>query len=119
MSAVEWWLVPAARGDATRIAIAVGMVVVVSVATELALRGWLVERMLELSPGPPTLPILAGALAEALVMPGAPAGRIGAALFGIGLGMLYVAGGRSVVAPIAARVAFAVGAVLAEAAGLV
>ena len=119
VSAVEWWLVPAARGDAARIAIALGMVVVVSIATELALRGWIVERMLELSPGPPTLPIVTGALAEALVMPGPPAARIGAALFGIGLGMFYVGSGRSLVAPIAARAAFAVGAVLAEATGLV
>ena len=119
VTAVEWWLVPAARGDAARVAMAIVMVIAASAAMELALRAWIVERMMELSPGPATLPIVTGALAEAIVMPGPPAARIGAALFGIGLGTLYVAGGRSVVAPIAARSAFAIGAVLVEAMGVV
>ena len=66
----------------------------------------IVERLLELSPGPPLLPIAVGALAEAVVSPGDLAARFGAALFGAGLGALYVTGGRSVVAPICARLRF-------------
>lgn len=115
VAAVDWWLAPAVRGDAGRLVIALAMVAAVSVAMELALRGWIVERMLELSPGPSLLPIVTGGLAEAILTPGFPAARIGAGLFGIGLGALYVAGGRNVLAPVAARVTFAIGAVVVEA----
>ena len=73
------------------------------------------ERVLELSPVPPILPVLIGALAEALVVRGDFAARIGAALFGIGLGWMYVAAGRSLIAPICARIAFSLGAVALEA----
>jgi len=91
----------------------------IAFATELALRGWIVERVLELSPGAPTLPILVGAIAEALVTPGDPPTRIAAAIFGAGLGWIYVAGGRSVVAPAFARIVFQCGAFLLEALRLV
>ncbi|MBA3392500.1 MAG: hypothetical protein H0T89_07650, partial [Deltaproteobacteria bacterium] len=87
---------------------------VAALAAEVALRGWLVERMLELSPGPAILPVLVGAIAEAVIMPGNLAARLGAGLFGAGLGWMYVAGGRSIVAPVVARVVFTVGAVMLE-----
>ncbi len=119
VSAVEWWLVPATREVGPQLGIAFVLVVATSIACELALRGWIVERMLELSPGPATLPILTGAIAEALVTPGPPGARLGALAFGLGLGMLYVGGGRSVIAPIAARCAFTAGAVGLEALRLV
>ncbi len=86
-----------------------------AVATELALRGWIVERVLELSPGPPVLPVLVGAIAEALVTPGDLAARLGGGLFGVGLGWIYAAGGRNLLAPICARVVFELGVVLLEA----
>ena len=86
---------------------------------ELALRGWIVERVLELSPRAPVLPILVGAFAEAVVTPGGVAVRLGAGVFGIGLGWMYVAAGRSVVAPMLARIAFQVGAVVLEALRLI
>ncbi|HSN30419.1 MAG TPA: hypothetical protein VLT45_29220, partial [Kofleriaceae bacterium] len=76
-------------------------------AAELVLRGWIVERARELG-APVWLAIGAGAGAEALIMPGG----IGAGVFGIGLGLLYVRGGLR--APVCARVAFACGAVLLQ-----
>ncbi|HEY4238978.1 MAG TPA: CPBP family glutamic-type intramembrane protease [Kofleriaceae bacterium] len=114
-SSVEWSQFPVVRGNVSQAVMAAFAVGLVALAMELALRGWIVERMLELSPGPATLPILAGALAEALVIPGTLGERIGAFAYGIGLGWMYVAGGRSVVAPVCARVTFAVGAVVLEA----
>lgn len=41
--------------------------------------------------------------------------RLGAGLCGLGLGAMYVAGGRSVLAPVLARGVFAGGAVVLEA----
>ena len=88
-------------------------------AMEMALRGWLVERVLELTPGSPVLPIAIGAFAEAIVTPGDSGERIGAGVMGAGLGWLYVASGRSVVAPIAARIVFQIGTVVLAALKLV
>lgn len=112
--AVEWSRFPIVRGSVAQAAMVVVLVSVGAIAAELAFRGWLVERVLELSPGPPLLPVLCGALAEAIVMPGDLAARTGAGLFGAGLGWMYVAAGRSVVAPIVARIAFVGGAVILE-----
>jgi membrane protease YdiL (CAAX protease family) len=113
--AVEWSRFPIVRGSMQQMAMVIVLVSVGAIAAELAFRGWLVERVLELSPGPPILPVLCGALAEAIVMPGDLAARVGAGLFGAGLGWMYVASGRSVVAPILARIAFVGGAVVLEA----
>jgi hypothetical protein len=114
MRAVEWSSFPIVRGSASQAIVVIVLVSITSLAMELALRGWLVERVLELSPGGAVLPVLCGALAEALVTPGDVAARIGAGLFGIGLGAMYVAGGRSVVAPVFARITFQVCAVVLE-----
>ncbi len=99
------------RGNPKLAMLVIVHVAVAATAAELALRGWIVERVLELSPGSPVLPVIVGALAEAIVTPGEPGTRIGAALFGVGLGWMFVAGGRNVVAPICARVLFQGGAV--------
>jgi hypothetical protein len=99
-------------GRPMTIAITAVAVAMTAIAAELALRGWIVERVLELSPGSPVLPVLVGALAEAMVTPGDVPTRIGAAILGAGLGWIYVAGGRSTLAPILARVTFQVGAVV-------
>jgi hypothetical protein len=112
--AVEWSQFPLVRGNARVLVLAALQVVLTAVAWELALRGWIVERVLELSPGPATLPILVGAFAEGIVMPGDAATRIGGIVLGVGFGAIYVAGGRSVVAPIAARASFGLGAVILE-----
>jgi CAAX prenyl protease-like protein len=113
--AVEWSVFPIVRGNPTQLALVAMIVIAMAIANELALRGWIVERMLELSPGPVVLPVLVGALAEAAVTRGDVVVRLGAAVFGAGLGWIYVAAGRSVVAPICARIAFGLGAVVLEA----
>lgn len=117
--AVEWSAHPVVRGNASLLALFAVYVAAAAVATELALRGWIVDRVMELSPGPPVLPVLVGALAEALLAPGDGAARIGAALFGIGLGWMYAAGGRSIVAPLCARLVFELGVVFLEAMRLI
>ncbi|MEO7736147.1 MAG: CPBP family glutamic-type intramembrane protease [Kofleriaceae bacterium] len=117
--AVQWSAFPVVRGNATQLFVVALVVVTTTVATELAMRGWLVERMLELSPGPPILPVLVGALAEALITPGSAAARLGTGAFGAGLGWIYVAGGRTLVGPLAARLTFALGAVALEALQLI
>jgi len=80
------------------------------------LRGWIVERVRELG-GAPVMAVLVGAIAEALITPGSIGVRIGAGCFGIGLGWMYIRAGMR--APLCARLAFALGAVLLEALQLV
>lgn len=108
-----------ASGQPMAIAVGVAAVGLIAFATELALRGWIVERVLELSPGSPVLPVIVGAVAEALITQGDPPVRLAAMVFGAGLGWLYVAGNRSIVAPAWARIAFQCGAFLVEALRLV
>jgi len=111
--AVQWSMYPIVRGSSGQ-AVMVAIVVGISaLAAELVLRGWIVERVLELR-GHPVLAVLAGAIAEALLAGGDLTTRIGAGLFGIGLGWMYIAAGRSIVAPLCARLVFALGAVLLE-----
>jgi len=86
----------------------------VSLCMEAALRGWIVERVLELAPSQKVLAILVGAFAEAIVMPGDLTVRIGAGVWGIGLGWIYVAANRNVLAPILARMTFVVALVILE-----
>ena len=105
---------PAARGDTAQLVLALTFACVSAIALELALRGWILERVWELSPGPAALPIAAAAAIEALVLGGPLASRIGAGLFGAGLGVLYVAGGRNLLAPIVARATFGAGAIVVE-----
>jgi hypothetical protein len=103
------------RGNSTLAVAVIVHVAVTAIAAELALRGWIVERVLELSPGSPVLPVLIGSIAEAIVTPGAIGTRLAAAVFGAGLGWLYVASGRNAVASICARASFQCGAVAIEA----
>lgn len=112
---VEWSTFPAVRGSLGQLGPAALFVIFTAVTWELSLRGWIVERVLELSPGPAILPVLIGSFAEALLTPGDTAARIGALVFGTGLGWMYVAAGRNVIAPICARVAFGLGALVLEA----
>lgn len=117
--AIVWTQFPVVRGSPSQAAVAIILVAVTSLSMELALRGWIVERVLELSPGGAALPVFIGALAEGLVTPGELPARIGAALFGAGLGWMYCASGRSIVAPALARITFQAGAVTLEAMQLV
>jgi len=112
--AVEWSRFPIVRGSASQLGVVLMLVGIGALCAELAFRGWLLERVLELSPGPPYLPVMVGAMAEAIVTPGDLTIRLGAGLFGAGLGWMYVAGGRSIVGPVLARVTFVCGAVVLE-----
>ncbi len=116
---VQWSTFPIVRGNASQALVVAIVVSAGAIASELALRGWIVERVLELSRAPAILAILIGGFAEAIVTPGDLAARIGAGVFGLGLGWMYVAGGRSIVAPLCARLVFQVGAVTLEALRLV
>ncbi len=113
--AVVWSMYPMVRGSATAFATLTVLVGLGAVAAELVLRGWIVERVLELGRGNVVLAILVGAVAEALLSGGDFTARIGAGLFGIAMGWMYVAGGRSVTAPVLARLAFSLGALALEA----
>lgn len=117
--AVEWSRFPIVRGSGSQLGVVLMLVGIGALCAELAFRGWIVERVLELSPGPPFLPVFVGALAEAIVTPGDVAIRAGAGLFGAGLGWMYVAGGRSIVGPALARITFVCGAVVLEALKLI
>jgi hypothetical protein len=111
-----WNDYPVVRGAAAQ-AIAVGVLVgCTAAATEMVLRGWIVERVRELG-GAPVMAVLVGAIAEALITPGGVGVRIGAGCFGIGLGWMYIRAGMR--APLCARLVFALGAVLLAALGLV
>jgi hypothetical protein len=113
--AIEWSQNPIVRGSGSRLLVVAIMVSVSAVAYELALRGWVVDRVLDFAPRARLAAILAGGVAEALVTPGDLAARLGGLVFGVGLGWMYVAGGRSVTAPICARLTFSVGATFLEA----
>lgn len=129
--AVQWSMQPVVRGNVATFAIVAVIVAASAAASELVLRGWIVERVLGLPRARNRrgaeraselelrrhriLAVIVGALAEALLADGSVAMRIGAGLFGLGLGWMYIAGGRSVVAPICARLAFSLGALALEA----
>jgi hypothetical protein len=112
--AVQWSMYPIVRGSASAFGTLAVLVGLGAVAAELVLRGWLVERVLELG-GNAVLAVLAGAFAEALVSGGDLSARFGAGVFGIAMGWMYVAGGRSVTAPMCARLTFSLGALVLEA----
>ena len=112
--AVQWSMQPVVRGNVATFAIVAVVVAASAAASRLVLRGWIVERALELG-GHRVVAVFIGALAEALLADGGVAIRIGAGLFGLGLGWMYIAGRRSVVAPICARLAFSLGALALEA----
>jgi hypothetical protein len=129
--AVQWSMYPIVRGSPNAAVMIAVLVAIGSVASELVLRGWLVERVLELG-GPPVIAILVGAIAEALLVfpvahgdPGAlmiggdVTARIGAGMFGLALGWMYLAAGRSAVASMCARITFSLGALALEAFRLV
>jgi CAAX prenyl protease-like protein len=110
---VVWASYPLVRGNASAFLTFAVVVAAIALASELVLRGWIVERVLELG-GKPGMAVFVGAVAEALLLPGPLEARIGAFAVGLGLGQMYVAAGRNVAVPIAARVAFGLGALVLE-----
>jgi membrane protease YdiL (CAAX protease family) len=113
--AVVWSDYPIVRGNPNALVAVLVIVVATAIASELVLRAWLVERVLELG-GAVVPAIFVGAFAEALVTTGPLEARIGAFAFGAALGWMYVAAGRNVAVTISARLAFQVGVVVLEAA---
>jgi hypothetical protein len=111
--AIVWSTYPIVRGSPHNLLVVALIVALVAVCAELVFHGWILERVIELG-GPRAVAVLAGAIVEAIVTPGDLASRIGSAVFGLGLGWMYLAGGRSVRATVPARVVFQVGAVVLE-----
>jgi hypothetical protein len=113
--AVVWSDYPIVRGNANALIAVLVIATATAIATELVLRAWIVERVLELG-GAVVPAIFVGAFAEAFVTVGPLETRIGAFVFGAALGWMYVAAGRNVTVTISARLAFQIGIVLLEAA---
>lgn len=118
---VEWSTNAIVRGNTAMLGGILIYAIIVALCMELALRGWIVERVLELADArgragasPQVLAVLAGAFAEAMLTPGDLTVRIGAGFFGIGLGWMYVAARRNVLAPMLARITFGVVLVILE-----
>jgi hypothetical protein len=112
--AVQWSSYPVVRGSVSTFAMVALVVAVGSLASELVLRGFVVELSHELTRSN-IASVLMGALAEALLTGGDAGMKLGAGVFGLGLGAMYVASGRSVLAPLCARLTFALGALVLEA----
>ena len=113
--AIEWSRFAVVRGSATQLLAVTVFVGALAAASELVLRAWIVDRVLELAPSQRVLAVRTGALAEAAIEGDTLTARIGAFAFGLGLGWIYIAAGRNAIAPICARLAFEVGAVVLEA----
>lgn len=107
---VQWSTYPIVRGSVASFCLVAALVVALAIASELVMRGWIVETVLSFG-GHQWLAIAAGAVAEAVLADG---GRLGAAVFGAALGTMYVGAGRNALAPICARVTFALGALVLE-----
>lgn len=112
--AVQWSTYPIVRGSASAL-FTIGLVVAVgALASELVLRGFIVELSHEFTHSG-IAAVLMGGLVEALLVDGDAATRLGAGVFGVGLGAMYMASGRSVLAPLCARLTFVLGALVLEA----
>ena len=90
------------------------IVAVGCLASELVFRAFLVELGHEFTKNY-AVAVVVAALAEALLAEGDPAVRVGAGVFSVGLGWMYVASGRSILAPLCARLVFSLGALVLEA----
>jgi uncharacterized membrane protein len=111
---VEWSSNAVVRGNTAMLGGVVIFAATVALCMEAALRGWIVERVLDLAPSQKVIAVLVGAFSEAILTPGDFAMRIGAGVFGIGLGWIYIAANRNVLAPILARMTFAIAIVILE-----
>lgn len=113
---VAWAEHAMVRGKPDAVVMVVIVVAATAVATELVFRGFILERVRPLvgGRGATAVALAISACVEATVMGGGSARVFGAALVSVALGGLYLATGRSLVAPIAARVTFDVGVVVLE-----
>jgi hypothetical protein len=115
---VAWSMFPAVRGSGNQLFVTAILVAAMAVAQETIFRRWILERSYQLGASG-SGSILIAAAAEALVGPGLLVPRLGMALFGIALGMLYWRGGRRLGPPLAARLTFGLGALVLQALQLV
>lgn len=120
---VSWTRDAVVRGNLQMLTTVGLIVAALAVATEVVMRGWILERIRELVPGRAGLAIAVGvtALIEAMFSTGSGSGwsGVGAALVSAALSGLYLAAGRSLVAPVAARLTFDLGVVALESLRLV
>lgn len=110
---VVWAAFPMVRGNASALWTFAVIVAALAAASELVLRAWVVERVLELG-GSTVMAILVGAVAEAVLVPGPIEARFGGFLVGVACGWMYIAAGRNVAVTIVARLAFGLGALALE-----
>jgi hypothetical protein len=118
---VEWSTLPVVRGSALQAVTLAAAAVAVALAAERALRRWWREavaaglgragvgRIGAVAGG-----VVAAAALEAALAP-LPGDRLGVAVHGAGLGLIYVGAGRRLGASLAARVVFEVGALALQA----
>ena len=112
--AIQWSMYPIVRGSGTAFFTVALIVAVGCLASELVFRAFVVELGYEFTRNY-AVAIVVAALAEALLAEGDPAVRLGAGVFSVGLGWMYVASGRSILASLCARLVFSLGALVLEA----
>jgi hypothetical protein len=115
--AVQWSRYPIVRGSPQMFAMVALLVGVSALVVELAIRGCVVDWLLERKV-PPFGAVLAGAMLDMVLITEPDGGftaRIGSGVFGIAMGWMFVAAGRSALPGICARIAFSVGALALEA----
>ncbi len=113
-NAVQWTMFPTVRGSFGQLLVAALLVSAMAFAQEAIFRRWILERSYQLGASG-SGSILIAAAAEALIGPGGLLARLGMALFGAALGMLYWRGGRRLGPSLAARLAFGLGALVLQA----
>jgi hypothetical protein len=121
---VAWTRDAIVRGNLQMLTTVTLIVAALTVATEVVMRGWILERIREHVPvrgrAGAAIAVAATSVIEAIfTTSGAGWSGIGAALVSAALSGLYLAGGRSLVAPIAARLTFDLGVVALESLRLV
>jgi hypothetical protein len=107
--AIEWTDTATVRGSVLAFVTVAMLVGATAVARELVFHRWMIDRAHEA--GVRAMPAaLLAAVAEGLVTDGHIVARMGAALTGFGLALLYLGGGRRLAAAIACRLTFDLGA---------
>jgi membrane protease YdiL (CAAX protease family) len=115
---VNWSQYTVVRGQPSALVSYAVIVTVIAVTFEAILRGWVLERVRELAPSGRrgvAIAIAVTAVVEGVLAGGTGWSGVGAAIGGVAASALYLASGRSLVAPVAARLTFDLGALVLEA----
>jgi membrane protease YdiL (CAAX protease family) len=110
---VQWTMFPTVRGSAGQLFTVAVLISALAVAQEVIFRRWILERSYQLGASGSGSIVIAAA-AEGLVGPGPLLARIGMALVGVALGLLYWRAGRRLGPSLAARLAFGLGALILQ-----